>query len=128
MPAIDVFLLNRSMTFLPIRSGACPGAEGLLPNGKEDRRLEFIAACVARPGVPYAALVEMFGPVGRKQTHAALRTNIVAEGHQPRMRCHFGVRDHRFSSLRFPPATPPRDWKFTQALWHLHGIRDWRSA
>ena len=93
--------------FPPHRIESLSQRGGLLPKRKENRRLEFIAACVARPGVPYAALVDMFGPVGRKQTHAALRTDIVAEGHQPRMRCHFGVRDHRFSSLRFPPATPP---------------------
>ena len=75
---------------------------GLLPKRKENRSLEFMAACVARPSVPYAALVEMFGPVGRKQTHTALGTDIVAEGRQARMRRHLGVRDHRFSFPAFP--------------------------
>jgi hypothetical protein len=61
----------------------------------------------------------MFGPVGRKQTHTALRTDIVAEGHQPRMRCHFGVRDHRFF---LPCVSLPRHLSLIGSLRGLCGI------
>jgi hypothetical protein len=47
--------------------------------GIDDCRLEFIAAHVAQPGVSHAALVDIFGPAGRKQMGAALRADVVSE-------------------------------------------------
>ena len=51
---------------------------------KDHRRLEIIAARVARPGVPHAAFVEIFGPIRRQQPSAALRANIFVVSCQTR--------------------------------------------
>jgi hypothetical protein len=40
--------------------------------GKEDLCLEFIAASFARPGVPHAAFIVVFGPGGGDLTVATL--------------------------------------------------------
>ena len=52
--------------------------------GEKYRGLELVAAGLARPRVPHAALVEIFGPVGREQPRVALRASVLVVGDKPR--------------------------------------------
>ena len=60
---------------------------------KNHRGLELIAAGFARPGVPHAAIVEIFGPVGSEQPLAALRAIVLAVGDQTRPRRRLGCAE-----------------------------------
>ena len=62
--------------------------------GKEDRRLEFIAASFARPGVPHVASIEMFGPVGGELTFATLRAADLTVRPKVRLRRYLNVYRH----------------------------------
>src|SRR5262245_9376290 len=64
----------------------------VLARREEDRGLEFIAAVLARPSVPYAALVQIFGPVGREQPLATLRTMVLAVCGQARLCRRLGMQ------------------------------------
>src|SRR5262249_30497390 len=66
----------------------------VLARREEDRGLEFIAAVLARPSVPYAALVQIFRPVGREQPLAALRTMVLAVCGQARLCRRLGMQSH----------------------------------
>ena len=57
---------------------SCTISPPLTSPRKEDRRLEFIAASFARPGVPHVASIEMFGPVGGELPFAALWAAVLA--------------------------------------------------
>ena len=62
--------------------------------GKEDRRLEFIAASFARPGVPHVAFIEIFGPVGGELTFATLWAADLAVRLKVRLRRYPSVHRH----------------------------------
>jgi len=57
-------------------------------------RLEFITACLARPGMPHAAFVEIFGSSGGEQPIAALRATILAVRPKVRLRHYLSTQIH----------------------------------
>src|ERR1700751_2915078 len=77
----------------------------LLARREENRSLEFIAAALARPRVPHAALIEILRPVGSEQPLAALGAMVFAVCGQARCR-RLGMQSHD-SVLPEPEPEPP---------------------
>ena len=73
---------------------SCTKVVSLRRRGKEDRRLEFIAASFARPGVPHVASIEMFGPVGGELRFATLRAADLTVRPKVRLRRYLNVYRH----------------------------------
>src|SRR5689334_6051003 len=85
----------------------------VLARRKEDGGFEFVTALLARPGVPHAAFIEIFRPVGSQQPLAALWAMIFAVGGQPRPCRSVGMQSH---DLVLPEPEPPSAQD--TAYWH----------
>lgn len=79
---------------------SCTKVLSLRRRGKEDRRLEFIAASFARPGVPHVAFIEIFGPVGGELTFATLRAVDLTVRLKVRLRRYPSVHRHDVANSR----------------------------
>ena len=83
-------------------AGCTPMRRAASRCGEKYRGLEFVAACLARPSVAHAALIEIFGPVGSEQPSLALRASVLVVGDKPRGERGLGMESHDSSSLNHP--------------------------
>ena len=77
---------------------SCTKVVSLRRREKEDRCLEFIAASLARPGVPHAAFIEIFGPGGGQLTFATLWAADLAVRLKVRLRRYPSLHRHDVAS------------------------------